>query len=191
MLVCTLLQRHSALWRLTEKGEEQARITGEWMRANLDVRFDVHYTSEYLRAIETSGLLGLPGARWRPDVILRERGESARSWSWFDGHELPRVPLDVLLRPASCSFYFSFLMLHVAPLSPRPGSDRFLQPSATGTDWGEYDLRSQKERAEAFEDYELRRRRESLFWAPPGGESLAQVVQRVVRPREPNVTARP
>ena len=96
-----------------------------------------------------------------------------------------------VLRPASFSFSFSFLMLHVAPISPRPGSDRFLQPSATGTDWGEYDLRSQKERAEAFEDYELRRRRESLFWAPPGGESLAQVVQRVVRPREPNVTARP
>lgn len=115
------LDRHSALWRLTEKGEEQARITGEWMRKNLDVRFDVHYTSEYIRAIETSGLLGLPGARWRPEVMLRER------------------------------------------------------------DWGEYDLRSQKERAEAFEDYELRRRRESLFWAPPGGESLAQVVQRVVR----------
>ena len=61
----------------------------------------------------------LPGARWRPEVMLRER------------------------------------------------------------DWGEYDLKSQQERRGAFEEYEARRRRESLFWAPPGGESLAQVAQRV------------
>ena len=58
--------------------------------------------------METAGLLGLAGARWRPEVMLRER------------------------------------------------------------DWGEYDLRSQLQRREAFEDYEARRRRESLFWAPPG-----------------------
>ena len=38
---------------------------------------------------------------------------------------------------------------------------------------------AQQERRGAFEEYEARRRRESLFWAPPGGESLAQVVQRV------------
>ena len=118
------LERHSALWRLTEKGEDQAKIAGEWLRNNIkgssDRRqFDCHFTSEYVRAMETAGLLGLAGARWRPEVMLRER------------------------------------------------------------DWGEYDLRSQLQRREAFEDYEARRRRESLFWAPPGGESLAQVVQRV------------
>ena len=114
------LERHSALWRLTEKGEDQAKVAGEWIRNNLmETNFDCHYTSEYVRAMETAGLLGLPNARWRPEVMLRER------------------------------------------------------------DWGEYDLRSQQERREAFKDYETRRRRESLFWAPPGGESLAQVAQRV------------
>ena len=118
------LERHSALWRLTEKGEDQAKIAGEWLRNNIKCssdrrQFDCHFTSEYVRAMETAGLLGLSGARWRPEVMLRER------------------------------------------------------------DWGEYDLRSQLQRREAFEDYEARRRRESLFWAPPGGESLAQVVQRV------------
>eukprot|EP00320_Phaeocystis_rex_P019203 CAMPEP_0119084258 /NCGR_PEP_ID=MMETSP1178-20130426/128923_1 /TAXON_ID=33656 /ORGANISM="unid sp, Strain CCMP2000" /LENGTH=347 /DNA_ID=CAMNT_0007067209 /DNA_START=35 /DNA_END=1078 /DNA_ORIENTATION=- len=118
------LERHSALWRLTEKGEDQAKIAGEWLRSNIKCssdkrQFDCHFTSEYVRAMETAGLLGLPGARWRPEVMLRER------------------------------------------------------------DWGEYDLCSQQQRREAFEDYEARRRRESLFWAPPGGESLAQVVQRV------------
>ena len=26
------LERHSALWRLTAKGEDQARVAGEWQR---------------------------------------------------------------------------------------------------------------------------------------------------------------
>ena len=113
------LERHSSLWRLTDQGREQSIVAGRWLRDNGFAHFDCHYTSEYLRAMETAALLDLPGARWRPEVMLRER------------------------------------------------------------DWGEYDLRSQLQRREAFEDYEARRRRESLFWAPPGGESLAQVVQRV------------
>ena len=112
------LERHSSLWRLTEKGEDQAKIAGEWLRSNNLSRFDCLYTSEYVRAMETSGLLGLKDAKWRSDLMLRER------------------------------------------------------------DWGEWDLCSQQERRENF-GYERRRRRESLFWAPPGGESLAQVVQRV------------
>lgn len=113
------LERHSSLWRLTEKGEDQAKIAGEWLRDNNLSRFDCLYTSEYVRAMETSGLLGLKDVKWRSDLMLRER------------------------------------------------------------DWGEWDLCSQQERRENFGNYERRRRRESLFWAPPGGESLAQVVQRV------------
>ena len=46
-------------------------------------------------------------------------------------------------------------------------------------DWGEYDLASWAVRRERFKLEEARRKRESLFWAPPGGESLAQVMQRV------------
>jgi NAD+ kinase len=113
------LERHSSFWRLTDRGRAQARKTGEWINANLDMRFDGFFSSEYLRAMETAALLSLPDARWKTDVMLRER------------------------------------------------------------DWGEYDLASQEERRSAFRRYEARRRRESLFWAPPGGESLAQVVQRV------------
>ena len=113
------LERHSSFWRLTDQGREQALITGKWMRDNIDTNFDSFFSSEYLRAMETAALLDLPGAKWKPEVMLRER------------------------------------------------------------DWGEYDLASQLERRVAFRRYEGRRRRESLFWAPPGGESLAQVVQRV------------
>ena len=113
------LERHSSFWRLTDQGRAQALTTGEWMRKHIDVGFDSFFSSEYLRALETAALLKLPDARWKPEVMLRER------------------------------------------------------------DWGEYDLASQLERRVAFKRYEARRRRESLFWAPPGGESLAQVVQRV------------
>ena len=46
-------------------------------------------------------------------------------------------------------------------------------------DWGGFDVASQKERASRYVDYEARRRRGSLFWSPPGGESLAQVAERM------------
>ena len=113
------MDRHSSLWRLTDRGREQAMAAGRWMNENLAPGFEGCYTSEYLRAMETAALLELPGAQWLPEVMLRER------------------------------------------------------------DWGEYDLASQEQRASAYARYEKRRRRESLFWSPPGGESLAQVVQRV------------
>ena len=108
------LDRHSSQWRLTDRGREQAHRAGEWMRENIDTDFDGYYSSEYLRALETAAHLELPSARWRPEVMLRER------------------------------------------------------------DWGEYDLASQERRAASYVNYEKRRRRESLFWSPPGGESLAQ-----------------
>lgn len=113
------LERHSSLWRLTDAGQEQAQTAGKWIKENLDARFHAYYTSEYLRAMETASLLNLRAARWRPDVLLRER------------------------------------------------------------DWGDYDLASMRERSERFGANEERRQRESLFWAPPGGESLAHVVARV------------
>ncbi|KAL1498822.1 hypothetical protein AB1Y20_014125 [Prymnesium parvum] len=113
------MDRHSGLWRLTDRGREQARAAGAWLASSLSPSYGGYFTSEYLRAMETAALLALPSARWRPDVMLRER------------------------------------------------------------DWGGYDLASQAQRASAYARYEQRRRRESLFWAPPGGESLAQVVHRV------------
>jgi NAD+ kinase len=118
------LERHSSLWRLTDQGREQSIVAGHWLRDNGFAHFDCHYTSEYLRAMETAALLDLPDARWRPEVMLRER------------------------------------------------------------DMGKYDLASQEIRSTAFAEEELRRRREraaasTLFWAPPGGESLAHVVHRV------------
>ena len=68
------LERHSSFWRLTDRGRAQALTTGEWMRENVGTDFDGHFTSEYLRAMETSSLLNLPNARWKPELMLRELG---------------------------------------------------------------------------------------------------------------------
>lgn len=67
------LGRHSAHWRLTDKGCEQAKAVGEWLKANGLTHFDRHYVSECLRAMETAALLGLPDAEWFMDFQLRER----------------------------------------------------------------------------------------------------------------------
>jgi NAD+ kinase len=65
--------RHSSLWRLSDKGVEQAEVTGAWIRQNLFPKFDRFYVSDYLRAQETAGLLELPNALWRSEIYLRER----------------------------------------------------------------------------------------------------------------------
>lgn len=67
------LNRHSAKLRLTEKGKEQAKAAGKWLRDNNLTRFDRHYVSEYTRALETAALLDLPDAQWYMDFQLRER----------------------------------------------------------------------------------------------------------------------
>ncbi len=66
------LGRHSSNWRLSNKGIRDAEAAGEWLRANFP-RFGRYYTSEYLRARETAGLLGLEGANWMRELHLRER----------------------------------------------------------------------------------------------------------------------
>lgn len=68
--------RHSSLWRLSDKGREQAKIAGEWLRAQRGEHADPFfrcYTSEYVRAMETAALLDIKDAFWYSDFYLRER----------------------------------------------------------------------------------------------------------------------
>lgn len=66
-------ERHSSKHRLTVKGREQAEQAGRWIREHIGDHFDFYYASEYLRAQETAGLLGMPGAMWLTETYLRER----------------------------------------------------------------------------------------------------------------------
>ena len=77
--------RHSSSFRLTDLGYQQARAAGIFLRQNVlgqDFVFDRMYVSEYARAQETAGLLGLPGANWLCDPYLTER-------DWGDADNLP------------------------------------------------------------------------------------------------------
>lgn len=67
------LSRHSSRFRLSDTGIKQARIAGDYIRKKIGPHFDRHYCSEYLRAMETAGILDLPDAEWLVDFYLRER----------------------------------------------------------------------------------------------------------------------
>jgi len=112
-------KKHSSTYRLTSKGIEQAKIAGEWIKKNIGEKFDRYYTSEYVRAMETSALLNLPDSVWLTEIMLRER------------------------------------------------------------DKGLMDNKSHEEKKRMFSEELERRKRDAFFWAPPGGESLADVCIRV------------
>lgn len=78
-------KRHSASFHLTEFGREQARIAGAWLRQEFphEWPFDRYAVSEYFRALETAGLLGLLQAEWFTDYYLTER-------DWGDLDVLPQ-----------------------------------------------------------------------------------------------------
>ena len=58
-------------YKLTPRGREQARITGEFLRNRYPQGFDVRYCSYYDRAQETMRLL-FPGERYYTDPRLAE-----------------------------------------------------------------------------------------------------------------------
>lgn len=65
--------RHSSNWRLTDRGRRQAAAAGDWLKRNNLAHFDRYLVSEYLRAMETAGRMGLPNARWYAEMLIRER----------------------------------------------------------------------------------------------------------------------
>jgi broad specificity phosphatase PhoE len=67
-----IINRPSSLALLTPEGEDQARATGAWLREQ-NFNFGRYYTSSYLRAKQTAGLLNLPGSHWFIENNLRER----------------------------------------------------------------------------------------------------------------------
>jgi len=111
--------KHNSMYRLTTLGQEQAKITGDWVRQNIAERFDKYFCSEYVRALETASLLGFKDARWTPDIFLREQ------------------------------------------------------------DKGVLEGQSDISRQDKFEEELKRRNREAIYFAPLGGESIAQCAQRI------------
>lgn len=71
-----LSNRHTRSFRISDRGREQAVIAGKWLTNEFSqngVVFDRFITSEYVRAMETAALLGLPNAAWFRNFYLTER----------------------------------------------------------------------------------------------------------------------
>jgi len=69
-------ERHSASFRLTDRGRKQAQRAGDVLRQEFvsnHIGFDRCITSEYVRAMETAALLQLSSAEWLCDFYLTER----------------------------------------------------------------------------------------------------------------------
>lgn len=69
--------RPSRLWRLTDLGRQQAKITGQWLQEQFPQGFGRYYMSDTIRTWETAGHLDLPNPDWlnEPDLIERHWGE--------------------------------------------------------------------------------------------------------------------
>jgi len=81
--VVEMMRTHTSERRLTPKGVRQAQAAGAWMRGWMAQEVKTHepvrlYSSQYVRAAETAGHLGLPGT-WRLDERLVER-----NWGMMD-----------------------------------------------------------------------------------------------------------
>lgn len=71
-------ERPGSHWRITEKGEDQAKIAGQWIQEHIIKHnglpgFDRYVYSPLRRTQETAGHLAIEGAHWRHDWRLRER----------------------------------------------------------------------------------------------------------------------
>jgi broad specificity phosphatase PhoE len=67
------LNLHESQYLLTEKGEEQAKLAGYWLKENTDLDFYRMLVSNNNRAMQTAALLELEKPAWMIDFNLRER----------------------------------------------------------------------------------------------------------------------
>jgi len=76
--------RDESGWDLTQRGIQQAKEAGAWIRSNIGSTFDAKFVSPFKRARQTAYNLGLRGNHWMVDERLQER-------NWGD-YEAPGQP---------------------------------------------------------------------------------------------------
>jgi len=70
-------KRHDSDMRLTDLGRSQAQMVGKWLNENGGT-FDAFYCSQYVRTKETAAEMGLKGATWHADLMIRERDQGVQ-----------------------------------------------------------------------------------------------------------------
>ncbi len=81
-LIESLKGTHTSMWPLTEKGFEQAKVTGAVLKSYLimnRIHIDRIYVSSYTRAMQTGYTLGFDDANWKIEARLAER-----NWGTLD-----------------------------------------------------------------------------------------------------------
>jgi broad specificity phosphatase PhoE len=66
-------ERDETAWDLTQRGIDQARAAGVWIRENVGSEFDSHIVSPFKRAQQTASCLEIHNAEWNIDDRIRER----------------------------------------------------------------------------------------------------------------------
>lgn len=66
-------ERDEAAWDLTQRGIDQAKTAGTWIKENVGDGFDLHFVSPFKRTRQTAASLGLSRADWLVDERIRER----------------------------------------------------------------------------------------------------------------------
>lgn len=77
-------ERNESSWDLTQRGIDQAKIAGTWIRENIGSQFDHQYVSPFKRTRQTAASLDLASTDWIIDERLRER-----DWGDYGAPGLP------------------------------------------------------------------------------------------------------
>jgi broad specificity phosphatase PhoE len=78
-------EREESAWDLTQRGIDQARMAGTWIRENVGCEFSLSFVSPFKRTLQTAASLELAEAHWKIDERIRER-------EWGD-YMAPGLPL--------------------------------------------------------------------------------------------------
>ena len=97
--------RRNPFYRLTNNGIKQIIKTGEWIKKNIHLNIDKYFTSEYIRALETSVNLNINGAIWNTNSYLRERDNGILSGLSPDYKN--KNYSDEMIRKDETLFYYS------------------------------------------------------------------------------------
>ncbi|MDR3691518.1 MAG: histidine phosphatase family protein [Fimbriimonas sp.] len=89
-------ERDESSWDLTQRGIEQARTAGRWIRENIGPNFDLQYVSPFKRTRQTAACLELPGIDWAIDERLRER-----DWGDYSAPGMPMYSVEQYLQDLS------------------------------------------------------------------------------------------
>lgn len=89
-------EREESAWDLTQRGIDQAKTTGTWIKQNIRKAFDLQVVSPFKRTLQTAACLNLEAQASRIDDRIRER-----EWGDYLAPGLPRYSVTQYLEDLS------------------------------------------------------------------------------------------